>query len=303
MSIRYLILFLVSIGLGCGSITPVGAQITVTDSVNGNALADRILPTGVTRVGNATLFGQSDGGGAQQGFFTSDIGTLGLTGGTLLTTGYAHNVVGDTTDPSQPNISTNTTKEWGAVGDTDLTILAGTPTFDANTLSFNFTVAPATTAFNLQYVFGSEEYTEFIGSINDLIAIYVDGVDIGLAPTTTDPVSVSSINPFTDSAFYRDNEINPTDPNKVYLDTELDGLTTVLSANVLAALNPNLTTHTLKIGIADALDDNLDSALFIGSNRSAPAATPEPGTLSMGVGILAAGVLTIRKRRTLSTPR
>ena len=31
----------------------------------------------------------------------------------------------------------------------------------------------------------------------------------------------------------------------------------------VAALNPNLTTHTLKIGIADALDDNLDSALFI----------------------------------------
>ncbi len=201
------------------------------------------------------------------GVFCSGDGIIGFKTGILLTSGSAGNVIG-------PNNSPGATTDNGLPGDPDLTGLAGIDTFDAAVLSFDF--VPESDTVQFQYVFGSEEYNEFVGSpFNDVFGFFVNGVNFALIPGTSLPVTITNVNngfspgisagPCMNCAFYIDN-VN------AHLNTQLDGLTTVLSftAPVLA----HQVNH-MKIAIADASDHVLDSAVFIeaGSLRSGTSAT------------------------------
>jgi PKD repeat protein len=103
-------------------------------------------------------------------------------------------------------------------------------------------------------VFGSEEYDEWVGKgFNDVFAFYVNGHNCALVPSTTDPVSVDSINANKNSAYFVDN----TD---AHLNTQLDGLTTVLSCS--SPVNGGQLNH-MKLAIADSGDQDLDSDVLL----------------------------------------
>ena len=271
--------------------------LQVTSSTDASQLVNAILGSGVTEVGTPTLVGQSDANGAQQGLFSTTgpniLGT-GFDQGILLTSGYASNVVG-------PNESSFQSQAWNSAGDTDLDTLTGGTTHDANSLIFNFTVDPNVSQLGFNYVFGSEEYNEFVGSpFNDGFGFYVDGNNVAVLPGSGDTVSINNVNSGKNSTFYRDNSLSDF-PNGAPINTELDGLTTVLYADVFHSLDPNKSVHQIKLVIADTGDTGYDSAVFIqGSSfgSTTPPSVPEAGTsVSLGIGLVVLAGLTVAARR------
>jgi len=255
------------------------AQLIVSGNKTAAILANALAGTGVTIMApTLTCFGA-----ANATFTTGAVSPIGIPNGIVLTTGSAV----DTTiaafgtlfgvgDPA----SDFADAEWGYPGDAQLTAVAGGEvTNDACVLEFNFKPAGDTIKFN--YVFGSEEYTDFACSeFNDVFAFLITGgayataTNLALVPGTSIPVCINSVNcgatggnpistcnalgagsPFC--AYYVDNTATTAiaNPYVVY-----DGLTTLLQ--VVAAVNPCDTYH-LKLAIADGVDDALDSGVFI----------------------------------------
>jgi hypothetical protein len=155
-------------------------------------------------------------------------------------------------------------------GDADLTGLSGGyTTFDASILEFDF--VPQQSTIQFQYVFSSEEYSDYANTqFNDVFGFFVGTgttkKNCALVPGTSQPVSINTINNGNDltgenatphnAQYFRDN-VRPT-PGAI--DSQMDGLTMVLDCN--ATVTPNQTNH-LKLAIADASDGVLDSAVFI----------------------------------------
>ncbi len=154
-------------------------------------------------------------------------------------------------------------------------------THDATVLEFDFVPKGSTLTFS--FVFGSEEYNEFVNSINDVFAFFLNGNNVALVPGTNTPVSINNVNLTTNSQFYINNALaggsDPTPATPPLLDTQLDGLTTVLT--VTAAVNSGVTNH-IKLAIADASDGILDSDVFIKSGSfSAPPPPLPPATANL----------------------
>lgn len=195
------------------------------------------------------------------GLFTGGDGVLAFGSGIALSSGVLQDLTG-------PNDSPGTGEALGHPGDADLSALASSAdvpreTHDAAVLEFDFVTSASGVRFD--YVFGSEEYKEFVDSdYNDVFAFYVNGQNC--ATVGGAPVSINTINggdpdrgvPATNSEFYVDNDLR--DDFTAPLDIELDGLTTALACN--AAIVPGGTNH-LKLAIADTTDEFLDAAVFI----------------------------------------
>jgi len=97
---------------------------------------------------------------------------------------------------------------------------------------------------------------------NDVFAFFVNGTNC--ATVGGDPVSINTINngnPFgsggTHPELYRNNDLQD---GSAPIDTEMDGLTTVLACQ--APVNANQTNH-IKLAIADASDEILDAVVFL----------------------------------------
>ncbi len=191
------------------------------------------------------------------GSFSNGIGSeLGIEKGIILSSG-------DIMKAKGPNNSSNAGSDMGQPGNAQLTALAQNATHDASILEFDLVPEGNVLAFN--YVFGSEEYPEYAGSgFNDVFAYFISGLNpdggyyenqnIALIPGTDTMVSINTINPFTNSEYYINNS------GSEYL--QYDGITTVLP--ILIYVVPNQTYH-LKIAIADCLDSQFDSGVFLES--------------------------------------
>ena len=170
-----------------------------------------------------------------------------------------------------PNCDFQFTVENFTPGDTDLSNLIGVDTNDAAVLEFDF--VPTNPTIRFQYVFASDEYEDFVFDFNDVFAFFVNGNNVALIPETNTLVSINTVNngndglgdhpefaaiPPVNPQFYVNNNIDvfPVPP----IDTEMDGMTVVLTAS--AAVNPGVTNH-IKLAIADAIDESLDSNVFI----------------------------------------
>ncbi len=107
----------------------------------------------------------------------------------------------------------------------------------STSLKFDFTSDTGQVFFN--YVFGSEEYSFYVNTaFNDEFELRLNGVNIALLPGGAGVVSINNVNCLENSAYYRNNNSEATandgacpvtSPN-LGLDTQLDGLTTVLTA-------------------------------------------------------------------------
>lgn len=228
----------VSVGSALMETQPLGPTLTPDD------LASRLLGAGVT-VSNVTVHGCPAGIGT----FVDPAASPGLASGVILSTGDIAAMVG-------PNKAPDTSTSCGVEGDPDLDkLVPESATQDAAVLEFDF--VPTHPQLAINYVFASEEYTEFVGSrFNDVFAFFVNGVNAALTPGTLLPIAVNNVNPGTNALFYVPNE-PPT------YGVEADGFTVVMTAR--AAVFPGQTNH-IKVAIADVSDAKYDSCIFMQAN-------------------------------------
>ncbi len=249
--------------------TPSYAQLQVDGAVTAEDLAQLLVGNGVT-ISNVDLNCPTGAFGSFNGENTN----LGLGSGVLLTSGSVNNAVG-------PNNNGGTTTSLGTPGDLDLDAITLGGTQDACVLEFDF--IPFADEVSFRYVFGSEEYLEYVGSFNDGFALFISGPgivgqqNIAFIPSTTTPVTINNVNNVTNSEYYVDNGTgSPVDPESTI---QYDGFTVVLTA--IATVIPCQTYH-LKIAVADALDTALDSGVFI-----------EEGSLSTNFIVVEASALAL----------
>ena len=189
------------------------------------------------------------GSASALGIFSGGEAVFGIDEGIVLSTGDVSSIIG-------PNLMGNTTSENGTPGDDDLAALVGQATNDAAVIEFDF--IPENDFVSFQYVFGSEEYLEYVGSsFNDVFAFFVNGVNYALLPNG-DVVSINKVNTLLNSEYYVDND--PRISPDAALDTEMDGFTTVLT--FLAPVESGETNH-LKIAVGDTFDSKYDSTVLI----------------------------------------
>lgn len=265
-----------------------GSTLTAAD------LVEKILGPGVS-YSNVTYFGtQMPAVPASAGTFTNGMaaGLETIDQGIMLSSGFVLNSLG-------PNNADGITGSLGTGGDADLNALVGGGTLDRTVLEFDF--VPTADNIFIDYVFGSDEYNEYVNSgFNDVFAFFINGVNIALIPSTTIPVAINNVNngnPYGSGTishpeFYLNNDLNDGGP---FYDIEADGLTKHFRAE--SAVNPNVTNH-IKIAIADRGDTAFDSWVFIeaGSFTTTPNVPISSWALFIGIGLILAFAV-IRFRR------
>lgn len=288
--------------------TSTANALVITTTDNATTLVNNILGTGPTVVGAPSYSGASSAPGTFTGGVASGIG---IESGIILTTGNAADAVGPNSNAndsseilsgtvggtgSNSDIFDDTTTAHGTSGDSALDTLAGVSTFDAAILNFDFSIASAgNLAFD--FVFASEEYLDFVNrGPNDVFGFFIDGVNIGVVPGTTTPISVDTVNPLSNSGSFVNNVTG-------LYDVEYDGFTSVITAE---ALGLTAGTHSMKLAIADGLDTLLDAAVFIEQGSFTVTETDDGGDDSMTVpeppaialfGITFAGMAWSRRRK------
>jgi gliding motility-associated-like protein len=252
-----LILFLLSVsGISFGQLITSTAY-TPTQLVQNVLLGPGITASSVNYTGDA----------GARGFFNGTFSNIGLDSGIVLSSGFISNAIG-------PNNSQYISQNFSTVGDPDVSaLMAPTGSFDAAILEFDF--VPTSDTITFRYVFGSEEYMEFVGpsaSFNDAFGFFISGPgisgpysggaeNIALVPGTSLPVTMQNINLFSFPALYYDNGNglgSGTAPDGATV--QYDGFTVPLTA--VAAVQCGQVYH-IKLAIADGSDGFIDSGVFL----------------------------------------
>lgn len=230
-----------------------------------NLLIANALTTPFSQVSNIQINCPT---GAAATFSVPTDNSLAMKKGLVLTSGQADLVFG-------PNKSGVEGEDNFADGDTDLDYLSdlenGDESLDACIVEMDVFVA--TDQLSFEYVFGSEEYPEFVNQdYNDIFAFLISGPgivgdpnltnsakNIAIIPSTSDPVQINSVNQIQNWQFYRNNEVDQF--------LQYDGLTSdkfgvkkTLTAR--STVQPCQTYH-LKLAVADRADGVYDSGVFI----------------------------------------
>ena len=242
--------------IGGSKVLPAEPTALVVEDLTGpltaTDLADALVGAGVT-VSNATYVGAE----AAAGGFSGGTGIIGFEEGIVLGSGSVVDVVG-------PNTLDDVSTAHGTPGDADLDALSGFSTNDAAVLEFDF--VPDSDQIFFKFVFSSDEYNEFVNSsFNDVFAFYINGTNCATVGAANDPITINTINngnpydtdPRSNPTLYRNNDL---DDGGGTIDTEMDGLTVVLTCG--AIVNNGVTNH-MKLAIADGTDDIYDANVFI----------------------------------------
>lgn len=222
------------------------------DSASAMQMAQSIFGAGITVV-TATYSGHFNQVGLYSGALTTMPGVAPSDSGLILSTGK---VADFTQGAGDTNIAENTTTNFGRLGDVQLGLVSGQPTFDAAVFSSTF--VPTGDTLTMQLVWSSEEYLEYVNKgFNDAFAVWVNGVPAALTIGTGD-ITIDNINTVSNENLYIDNAAATNTYN-----TEMDGFTVTLTLK--AAVIPNL-PNTFRLAIADSGDGLYDSAVLIAAD-------------------------------------
>lgn len=206
---------------------------------------------------------------AQIGTFNRNNSSFPFQNGIILTTGNVSVAAG-------PNSSGSSSSTTGVVNYTDTQLSSMTSSLqNCAALEFDFVASADTFAFN--YIFGSEEYCEYVNSLyNDVLAFFLTGLDPVTFTTTTKnvaivPGSITASNPNgTPVSINNVNSGNPCGTGGVnstfYIDNptgagvQFDGYTTALAA--AATILPCQMYH-IKLSVANVGDNMSDSGVFL----------------------------------------
>ncbi len=254
-------ILLTSFSLFCMSV--VFGQIAVTNTQTPNQLVQNVLIGAGVTASNITFNTTTANANAIQpsaGYFNANGTAFPLYAGVVLSTGNVTALPGVASAFASQDLSGGS--------DPDLAAIEPAGIHDAAVLEFDFVATGDSVRFN--YIFGSEEYPEFVNSgYNDAFGFFLSGpgiagpyangaINIALVPGTSTPVTIDNVNSGSNSAYYQDNSTNPFGTTTV-----LDAFTTVLAAE--AQIQCGQTYH-IKIAIGDAGDGIYDSAVFLEAN-------------------------------------
>jgi len=239
---------------------PVHAQFGLaihpnTTQAEAEAMIQNIFISGDVQVSNIQYTGYPQASGEFIG-----VTGVGFNHGMILTSGLATIAIGPNNQPGAGNSN-------GAAGDADLALLAGVNSFNACVLSFDF--VPKTEKIKFRYVFGSEEYPEYVDQFNDMFGFFLSGpgisgpysnnaINIALIPGTSTPVSINTVNIEDNNQYFVAN--SPTIVNNII---QYDGYTTPLYAEYTVV---PCQTYRIKLAISDGGDPAFDSGVFLEAN-------------------------------------
>jgi hypothetical protein len=257
--------------------------ISVTQNTNATTLAMAVTAgsSGLT-ITDATLSGHTNGlGAASSGTYTNTSGTYGISPGIILSTGN----VSDYGDGA--NTVGDQSTDYGAIATASQQVLlapisgtnpiSGLPFDHYDVTQLDLTFNSSTGKVFFAVVFGSEEYSEFVGSeFIDGYGFYLNGVNI--AKVGGLPVNINH-------------------PDMQALSgTELDGVlapggkpTLLFSGDVLP------TGNTLTFIAADTSDGIYDSSVYISSLSGVNPVPLPPAVWLFGSGLL--GLVGIARRK------
>lgn len=282
------------------------AQLTVSNTQSPAALVNSMLLGPGISASNVTFNGVALSTPSDQlGAFQGTNSNIGLTSGIVLSTGRVQMVQGANTDaamtlsPSAPS----------SVQDPDL----GQYMHQLNCVAvLEFDLVPAGDSISFRFVFGSEEYNEYVCSqFNDVFGLFLSGpgingtfsngaVNLGTVPGSISPIMINTVNNGTPGWLGNPSgaSCNAYDPNwqanaHLYVDNtgggtvQLDGFTIPIQVGVRVQCGQ---TYHIKIAIAHAGDSSLDSAVLIeGGSFSSTSALTTTVTTPMNDGILTEG--------------
>jgi len=252
--------FLLIIALQSRAQLTTSTVMTPAQLVQNVLLGPGITATNITYTGSALA----------RGTFNGAASNLGISSGVLLATGKILNAIG-------PNNNSGNTTVFNLAGDPDLNIITSpSSSHDAAVLEFDF--IPRTDTVKFRYIFGSEEYMEYVNSpplpatVNDGFGFFISGpgisgpfsnssVNIAVIPGTTLPVTMYNLSLNNHSAYYFDNgngQGTGTAPDGATV--QYDGFTVPLTATSYVQCGQ---TYHIKIAIGDGYDWSNDSGVFL----------------------------------------
>jgi hypothetical protein len=211
--------------------------LTINPTSDPNVLTNAFLSSGI-----AVTIITSSYSGAGSASATYSQGPLGISDGMLLTSGEANLAL----PPSEPfKVSKQNNQPGDPLCDA---LIPGFPSLDAAKLTIQFLLAPGFNGISFQFIFGSDEYPEFVGgSFADVLGVYLDGTQVAF-DAGGNPITING-------AFFTGGNV----VSGAATETEYDGSTSLLTTQ--APTLPGL--HTLQIVICDGGDQSVDSGVFM----------------------------------------
>ncbi|MCP5325103.1 MAG: choice-of-anchor L domain-containing protein [Oceanospirillaceae bacterium] len=199
--------------------------------------------------GDVAQFGQFDG--------FADLFGPRFNRGLLISSGKVTSVLGGNTS----NSTSNTISSDGIYD-----AVLGQWVYD--TVELTFTVTPQFDTLIFDYVFGSEEYNEYVGSkYNDKMQILVNGQNCAQTPDGQ-VLSINALNLNKNKLLYRNND---RDLKPIPYLTQMDGFTKVLSCRTHVNANQ---ANTITVVLSDVGDSKYNSWAFF----SARSLSAQPGS-------------------------
>jgi gliding motility-associated-like protein len=239
-----------------------GQLVISNQGGNASTIVTSLVGNGIT-VLNPTISCSSN----SYGTFSNGLSTcVNLNTGIILSTGNVANIgQAAGTQSFGPNFSSQMCGGNGPVNSSccnDAQLNSLEPLADYDCCILEFDIIPACSTLQIRFVFGSEEYPEYVNSsYNDAFGFFVTGVNpAGGSYNNTNVAtlpngaiaSIDNVSPTTNSSYYINNQ-NCTN-------IALDGITTVLTS--IINVTPCQTYH-FKLAIADAGDPIYDSGVFV----------------------------------------
>lgn len=230
-----------------------GVELTYNTGASAVQMAQTIFGEGVSVV-DATYIGDNDSSAIYSNGDTISEGVVPGDTGVILSTGEA---VAFTSVGPQSNVTASlTTPSSGPNNDPQFVAAAGLSTFDASILEVDFIPDADVNFVTMTFVFASDEYPEFVGSIyNDMFAVWIND-DLVPLSVGDDTVSIGNLNEVGGPNLFN---LNTSDQ----FNTEMDGFTVSLSLVIPVEAGEE---NTMRIGITDVGDRNYDSNVLIAAD-------------------------------------
>ncbi len=248
------------------------AQLNITDGntapYNPNNLVRNIFLGSGVEVTSV----QYTGDDRQVGFFSGGQDRIGVERGILLSTGFAKSVstLNETTNDNGDQVPGQ------GISDPDLQAIAGDVVNDVALYTIKF--IPAADTLRFRYVFSSEEYPEYICEINDVFGFFISGPkpdggfynsrNIAIIPDPSDPSGLT----FTNTPVAINNVHGgdsgcpaqfPEYYNEVSVGEQFYQMNAYLDVFTAEAIVVPCEEYTIKLGVADANDQILNSVVFL----------------------------------------
>ncbi len=243
------------------------AQLTVTTGMTPTQYVESLVGGGIT-VSNVVYTGAP----SQIGNFNGTASNIGFPSGVIIAAGPVTGLVGaaGTADAGQPGSGLSDPGLLSVAQSVTSNPQSGNinSTNDAAILEFDFVPSSNVAGFN--FVFSSDEYLTYINSVfNDVFAFFVSGPgitgpfaspagfpggaqNVAVLPGTNTPITISTIHPGLNAAFYVSNAGGTTHTH--------NGFTTPIPVELSVQCGE---TYHFKFAIADCQDTYLNTAVFI----------------------------------------